>query len=358
MSYLYALQGIPAPYCHPQDTLLDFMRRQLPAQYERAHRALPLIYRRSSIAQRHSCLPDFGQEAAQLFVGPEPPSLEARMAHFWQHAPVLGLQACRAVLAASGTPATSITHLIAVSCTGLAAPGLEMLLQQGLGLPAHTQRYGVNFMGCYAAMHALRLADHIARSEPDAQVLLCCVELCTLHFQNSPEDDQLLANALFADGAAAALVSSRRPLGRSSLRMEGFFSHLSTQGAQHMAWEPSGQGFLMRLSSYVPDLLGADLEEVVRKAGMRNCPHWALHPGGLRVLQAVQQALGLSEQQMAPSLHVLRQYGNMSSASVLFVLQHLWTQLLREQAAEVPLGAMAFGPGLNTELAALTFLPH
>ncbi|PKL76464.1 MAG: naringenin-chalcone synthase, partial [Candidatus Melainabacteria bacterium HGW-Melainabacteria-1] len=261
----------------------------------------------------------------------------------------------RQCLDQAGVHPDRISHLIAVSCTGMSAPGLDLMLLRALELPVHTHRTGIHFMGCYAAMHGLKQADAICRADPKALVLVVCAELCTLHFQKDTSPDNLAASLLFADGAAAVLVAgSELPdianTGRS-LRLDGFYSEVAFAGWQEMAWDISSRGFLMRLSSYVPELLRQGLLPLVSRALNRlglnqaQVDHWAIHPGGRKILDLAAEELDLPQQALWASYQVLKRYGNMSSPTVLFVLAALQEKLQPGQRVF----AAAFGPGLTME---------
>lgn len=241
-------------------------------------------------------------------------------------------------------PLDGITHLLLVSCTGFAAPGVDLALIERLALSPRIERTTVGFMGCHAAINALRLARHTVRSEPRARVLVVSLELCTLHLQETSDLEQLLSFLIFADGCAAALVT-REPRG---LELGLSSTAIAPQAADQITWQIGGSGFDMTLSGSVPATLGALLPGEIR-AILHGTPpaqivHWAVHPGGRTVLDAVQHALGLAPDALAASRDVLRCYGNMSSATVLFVLEAM---LAGGRAG--PGCAMAFGPGLAIE---------
>jgi predicted naringenin-chalcone synthase len=253
-----------------------------------------------------------------------------------------------------------ITHLITVSCTGFCNPGPDLFLAHAFGLNPSVERYHLGFMGCYAAFPALRMADQFCRANPHAVVLVMCLELCSLHLQIKPTPDSLLANALFADGAGAVLVSARKlPEGKRGLRLEHFATRLIPDSDGDMAWTIGDRGFDMTLSSYVPRLLGLHarqlLAEVVAAspATMEEISGWAVHPGGKAILSALETQMGWSSDAglLALSHRVLRDYGNMSSATILFVLK----AALEESGLpdDAPLGALAFGPGLTVEFGLL-----
>jgi alpha-pyrone synthase len=237
-----------------------------------------------------------------------------------------------------------ITHLIVVSCTGFAAPGIDLALIERLALSPGIERTCVGFMGCYAALNALRLAGHIVRSEPDARVLVVCLELCTLHLQETSDLEQVLSFLIFADGCAAALVTGE-PRG---LELGPSHTVLATGAADQITWRIGGQGFDMNLSGSVPASIGALLPDhlpaMLHGRAREQIAHWAVHPGGRSVLDAVERALELGPQALAASRTVLRRYGNMSSATILFVLR-----AMLGSGVPGPGCALAFGPGLAIE---------
>jgi predicted naringenin-chalcone synthase len=243
-----------------------------------------------------------------------------------------------------------ITHLITVSCTGMSAPGLDLQLLEALELTKNTNRTSVNFMGCYAAIHGLKQAHAICESQENANVLLICVELCTLHFQKNTVYDNLTANAIFADGAAAALICSK-PVSKPRMELKNFYSEVCLDGKNDMAWELSSKGFLMTLSSYIPSLLGSNINELMNNALAKyklnkdSVANWAIHPGGRKILEVLSQQLELKEKDLECSYAVLKNYGNMSSPTILFVLKEMLQQGNKKGNT---IGA-AFGPGLTME---------
>ena len=243
------------------------------------------------------------------------------------------------------TRVSDVSHIVIASCTGFSAPGLDLQLVQHFGLNPSIERTIVGFMGCYAAINALKLARHIVRSDPKAKVLVVCIELCTLHFQETDELDQILMFLLFADGCAAALISAE-PVG---LALDSFYSTVIPGTADLMSWHIRDSGFDMVLSGDVPRniyrALRADQERVLDGASPNEIGMWAVHPGGRTVLDAAEAALVLGPDALGHSRGVLRQFGNMSSATVLFVLK-----LFLDEGRTKERGcAMSFGPGLTAE---------
>jgi predicted naringenin-chalcone synthase len=271
------------------------------------------------------------------------PSTARRMQAYEAYAPSLAVQAVEALRL--GARLKDITHVIVTSCTGLAAPGIDLLLVQRLGLNPSVERTVVGFMGCYAAMNALKLSRHIVRSEPLAKVLVVSIELCSLHLQETDDLEQVLSFLVFGDGCAAAIVSAE-PQG---LCLDAFKALLLPEAGDQITWHIRDQGFDMFLSGKVPSSVGRALRssrsEVLAGAACRDIDLWAVHPGGRSVLDAVQSALELDDASLAASREVLRRNGNMSSATILFVLK-----ALMETATPRMRGCgMAFGPGLTAE---------
>ena len=284
---------------------------------------------------------------------------------YTDRSPALFLAAARTALdAVPDLDADDVTHVITVSCTGFFAPGPDYAIVRDLGLAPSTQRYHLGFMGCYGAFPALRAARSFCVAEPDAVVLVVCVELCSLHLASSDDPDTIVASSVFADGAAAAVVTARpAPAGEAVLDLDAFETVLTPVGEKDMAWTIGDHGFEMVLSRYVPHIIeehivGALAPLVARVPGLSEHPYgaiprWAIHPGGRSILDKVQGVLGLSDAQLDPSRETLRTFGNMSSATILFVLRHiLHDQDPGEQGEQVC--AMAFGPGLTVETALLT----
>jgi predicted naringenin-chalcone synthase len=244
-----------------------------------------------------------------------------------------------------------ITHLITVSCTGLSAPGLDLHLVKALSMKPTVFRTSINFMGCYAAIHGLKIAKMICDSTPNANVVLVCTELCTIHFQQSYSPDNAASSLLFADGSAALLVSNCMHTSEA-LSLDGFYSYIAEKGAPDMAWQLSSNGFLMTLSGYIPQLIGEDISALVNNAldhhriSKNDISHWCIHPGGKRILDVIGQKLQLTETDLSYSRDVLSRFGNMSSPTVLFVLKEMMYQ---KGAGPKRILGMAFGPGLTME---------
>ena len=330
-------------------------------------RRLRAVFDASAIDTRHTVLGELGGATGPG--GPVhydartstvlTPSTGVRNAAYAREAPALFLAAAKEALSGSDLVPDDVTHVVTVSCTGFFAPGPDYLLVRQLGLPVTTQRFHLGFMGCYGAFPALRLAHAVCRADPEAVVLVVCAELCSLHLHVADDVDTVLSSSLFADGAAAAVVTGRAPAsGTSTVTLDALGTTLSDDGEEDMAWTIGDQGFDMVLSRHVPRILGSSLPAAVPALlGLvrpDEVDRWAVHPGGRSVLDHVQTALGLTDEDLAPSRDVLRRYGNMSSPTVLFVL----AELLRQPVtATERIAALAFGPGLTVESALLTRRP-
>ncbi len=314
----------------------------------------------SAIETRHTVIEEFGDRtgpADPAFLDRESgailvPGTGARNdAYVRASRPLIVDAARKALAAAPDLDPRDVTHVVTVSCTGFSAPGPDYVLVRELGLRPSTQRYHLGFLGCYGAFPALRAAEQFCRADPDAVVLVVSVELCSLHVHLDDDPDTIVAASVFADGAAAAVVTARpAPSGVPVLDLDAFETKVIPEGETAMAWSIGDRGFDMVLSSYVPRIVeqhvGDALEPLLERdpeirgalaAGLAPAEaidRWAVHPGGRSILDRVQTALGLSDEQVDDSRSVLRDYGNMSSATVLFVLRRLLHPAGREAEAE------------------------
>jgi predicted naringenin-chalcone synthase len=328
---------------------------------ERDRRLVRMLYRSSGIETRHSVIPDWGEN----FFTPtgegayRQPGTAERNEIYRREGTRLALELGRKLLAVACefSPA-EISHLVTASCTGFFNPGIDYFLCQELGLAPGAQRFHLGFMGCYAAFPALNMAVQFCRANPDAVVMVMCLELCSLHLQINGNEDTILANSLFSDGAGAMLVSARAPRpGQMAFRVEDFDSALIPSGRAAMAWSIGDIGFDISLSSYVPKIIGAGIEDLLQPLLTRHAltrkdiRYWAVHPGGKTIIDKVAKSLELSAEQVQPSRTVLRRFGNMSSATILFVLKETLAQAAAANHGKVC--AMAFGPRLTVEMALL-----
>lgn len=347
---------------YPQATAGEVMRAWIGGD-RRTDRLLQRVYRHSGIDRRHSVVEDFlgavpdapaSRRGGGFYVddagGFRDPGTAERNDRYREEAGPLFVEVARRALdGAAGFDAADVTHVVTVSCTGFYAPGPDLEVVRELGLKPGTERYHLGFMGCYAAFPALRMAQAFCRADPDAVVLIAAVELCTLHLQPSRDVDAIVSASVFADGAAGALVSARPPRG-PALTLERFADALAPEGASDMAWTLGDHGFEMVLSSYVPAIVGekagAALGPLLDGSGVGRADvrRWAIHPGGRAILDRVEGGLELPERALDASRRILARYGNMSSATVLFVLAEM---LATPAEPGEPIVAMAFGPGLT-----------
>lgn len=314
--------------------------------------------------------PDFFDSSTGRILSP---STKTRNDLFVREATPLFVETARRALeSADGIRPEDVTHVITVSCTGFFNPGPDYRIVRELGLRPAVQRYHLGFMGCYAAFPALRAAKLFCEADPTAVVLVAIVELCTLHVRSSNDPDTILGASLFADGAAAAVVTARDlPLTRPALSLDTFETTLTPVGEETMAWNIGDHGFEMVLGSYVPHIIddhitGALEPLLAGDAALAGRPHaeiehWAIHPGGRSIVDKVVTRLGLSETQALPARETLREFGNMSSATVMFVFERILGLPRVGNGADdggrpgsERVCAMAFGPGLTVETALLT----
>jgi alpha-pyrone synthase len=292
-----------------------------------------------SIEGKRTFIPDF----RQWMQGQIPTS--RRMAVFSNISAEVGTKVGENILRNSGFMATDITHLITISCTGMVAPGLECMLIDRLGLSHDIQRFSVNFMGCYAAFHGLRLGHLLVKENPAAKVLMIAVELSGLHFNQDDSADSLLGTYLFNDGAAGCVLCEEADLDRPYLETISFHSALWPEGKEEMGWKVGDYGFELRLSNRVPVFLKKKVREEMVKLN-HSFDYYAIHPGGKNILKAFSQAMQLEDEVLEDSYRVLKKFGNMSSATIMFVLKEL---LNREGLQSGDVFAAAFGPGLTME---------
>jgi len=355
MSRIISIGTALPPYRHRQHEILAFMLNAYQPEAE-DRRKISMLYERSGIETRYAVIPDYSVPISERVFYPktldmEPfPGLDQRMELYNTHATKLSIEAINNCLK-HHLDAQDITCLITVSCTGMSAPGLDISIMQQLQLPNSIQRSSVNFMGCYAAIHALKMADNICKADASAKVMIVCTELCTIHFQKTCEMDSIASGLLFADGAAAALVTGNN-LSNEGVGIDNFYSEVALNGQDDMAWNLSEKGFLMRLSSYIPQLLQAGITPLLQnalKAGglsRKDITRWAIHPGGRKILENIQKELNLTGNDLKVSFDVLREYGNMSSPTILFVLKNMMEDL---NGHDEKIFAAAFGPGLTME---------
>lgn len=374
--HLRGLSTVVPPTVLPQPAVRDVFAAQ-PGLNRLAQRIITTSFDVSGIERRYTVLEEltfdqrgddpvfFDRTTGDLLM----PGTKARNDIYAVEATKLCLEAGRAAIASTpGIEASDITHVVTVSCTGFYAPGPDYMLVRDLGLGPAVQRYHLGFMGCYASIPALRTATQFCEADPDAVVLVVSVELCTLHLRSSNDPDTIVASSLFADGAGAGIVTAR-PLepGERALSLDRFETRITPVGEGDMAWKIGDHGFEMVLSNAVPSIIDDHItgaleplfapdehlaEALATDAASEHVAHWAIHPGGRSILDKVEARLGLTEQQLVPARATLRDFGNMSSVTVLFVLRNILDAA--DSADGDRVAAMAFGPGLTVESALLT----
>ncbi len=349
--------AVPA-FRHKQNDILDFMQK-IYAMDDVGRRKLKFLYHQSAIDTRYSVLPDYSLSANEWEFYPasenlEPfPNLELRMKWYNKTAPSLSLNAIEKCIHPKINK-DEISHLITVSCTGMSAPGLDLQIMEMMDLPINIFRTSVNFMGCYAAIHALKLADAFCKNDKKAKVVIVCTELCTLHFQKDTTADNIASGLLFGDGSAAILVTHNEDR-LEGLMIKNFYSEVGFNGKEDMSWELSSSGFLMKLSGYVPDLIEKGfnglLKNALQNADMNeeDISHWCIHPGGKRILSSIEKSTSISTEDLQYSYRVLNDFGNMSSPTILFVLKEIMNSLEKDKGEMINIFGAAFGPGLTME---------
>lgn len=311
---------------------------------------LEALYRRTRIRRRCAVLPpEFFTKTGELDRGP---TTKERMERYAEEAAPLALEAARQALIEADLDARKITHVITVSCTGFRAPGFDIALIKDLALSRRVARTHVGFMGCHGALNGLRIARALAESGADVRILLCAVELCSLHFFYGWDPEKVVANGIFSDGAAALVMGRNRLNFRDTWQMTASGAFLFPDSEEAMSWQIGDHGFEMTLSPRVPELIAENLRPWVsdwlreNSLTLEAIHSWAVHPGGPRILDAVESALGLTRLQTAASREILSEYGNMSSPTLLFILERL-----RREKAPRPSVAIGLGPGLQAEAA-------
>jgi predicted naringenin-chalcone synthase len=349
----FAIEGLGTalPECSLSQERAAALTSLVSGHTEDQARRLAVLYRHTGIHKRHVTLLD-RSGTPPVVLEANGPSTDWRMRRYDEQARPLAREASRRALADAGDSSRELTHLVTISCTGFAAPGFDLALIKDLDLRPSVTRTHLGFMGCHGALNGLRVAQAFVGSDRSARVLLCAVELCSLHFQYGWQADLAVANALFADGAAAvvgARGSDDRP---EAWRLLANGSCLLPDTEDAMSWHIGDHGFLMTLSPNVSPLIKEHLRGWLEswldsyRLTLAQVGCWAVHPGGPRILDAVEEALGLDRCALADARAVLADYGNMSSPTVLFILDRL-----RQRRAPRPCVALAFGPGLAIEAA-------
>ena len=354
--------GTAVPECRIAQTTAYAATQQLCCDSDQQRRVMELIYQGAGVQERGTVLLSKGEDAldqADTFFRPRAdpedrgPTTQDRMEKFEEHALTLALKSTEAALAQADQDVAEITHLVTVSCSGFHAPGFDIGLIQKLGLSPDVARTHIGFMGCHGSFNALRVAQAYVAADPKAVVLVCSVELCSLHHHYGWSTEKVIANALFADGSAAVVcrhAAAGESPAHTKFQLIRHGSHLLPKTTGAMSWRIGDHGFEMTLSQKVPALIEANLhgwmQQFLARENLQieDVRGWAIHPGGPRILDACQMALSLSSDAVAPAREVLARYGNMSSATVLFLLNQL-----KQQPLTGPVVAVGFGPGLTIE---------
>ena len=358
MSYITSIGTANPPHKFSQQQIADFMIKAMDLSENEA-KQLNILYRASGIETRYSILEDYGNHKPFSFYSNENnfepfPSTKDRLDVFRKSSIEVSQQAAQNCL--QDLPHISpsdITHLIVVSCTGMYAPGLDIELVHALKLNSTVKRTSINFMGCYAAFNAMRVADSFCSKDTNAKILIVCTELCSIHFQKENTDDNKLANALFADGSAALMMESK-PGRNISLKIGNSFCDLASNGEKEMAWAIGDLGFEMKLSTYVPEAIKDGIKKLtnsllsINKRALPDISFFAIHPGGKKILEAIESELGLTKSDNKFSYRVMKRYGNMSSPTVLFVLKEIISTPSASDRNKKIL-SFGFGPGLTLE---------
>jgi len=365
MSFAIRGMGTAVPPTIMTQVEAEIVARELCCRTPEQSTWLPTMYRQTGIEKRYVVM---GEQALRDVLNhtsysesvflprytedDRGPTTGQRMAMYVAEAGPLALRAAAAALEQSGLKRGDITHLVTVSCTGFHAPGVDYQLITGLGLAPTTQRTHVGYMGCHGALNGLRVARSYAESVPDCRLLLCAVELCSLHYHYGWDPQKIIANAIFADGAAAVVGSNGAAAPSDDWQLRASGSCLFPDSADAMTWTIGDHGFEMTLSKKVPNLIAQNLrpwfEGWLRDNDLAidRVASWAIHPGGPKIVGAVGEALGLPRSAFVVPDAVFAACGNMSSPTVLFILDEL-----RRRQAPRPCVALAFGPGLTAEAA-------
>jgi predicted naringenin-chalcone synthase len=366
-TYIHNIATAVPEQSYDQEFLRDRMKEYI-SDKEIKQRIIHRIYSRSGINKRHTVIHDFNANGDPRFFFKQDgtmrtPSTGQRNELYAQKAKNLFVETADRVLnQTTSVDARDITHVITVSCTGFFAPepGFEIIKQ--LGLSTSTQRYHLGFMGCFAAFPAMKMAKAFCESQPEANVLVVCLELCSIHLQASDTNDHLISASVFSDGAAGMIINNQPPNPATGYQMEQFSTTIAENSEEDMAWTIGDTGFEMVLSSYVPAIIESNLKDSINPLlddytlTPDDINHWAVHPGGRAILDKVKQSYNLQEKQLASPRNILANYGNMSSATILFVLADLAERSPASDPESVL--AMAFGPGLTIESGLLTKVPN
>lgn len=357
-AHILSLSSVTPKAAFAQKNIAEVFNQLLQLQTQDSRR-LNIIFKNSKIEKRHCIIAD---SEAHFFKGglfgndfpTKVPCTSLRNQIYREEAPKLATRAAKEALSQWGQNPDKITHVISVSCTGMYAPGIEFSLIKNLNLNPSVQRLGINFMGCFGAFKGLAIAKALAMETKNARVLLVCTELCSLHFQADISIETFIANALFADGAAAAIVGCDVQENENSLfEIQKNISHALPNSEDQMAWEIANSGMLMKLSTKVPEIIGQHITgfatSLLKNIAFSDCT-WAIHPGGKAIVETIEKKCALTKDQTQHSWEILKNYGNMSSATFLFILD----KISKEKQMQKHVIGLGFGPGLSMEGILLT----
>lgn len=357
-AYIHNIATVVPEQSYEQTFLRDRMKEYI-TDREATKRIIHRIYSKSGIEKRHSVIHDFNSNGdARFFFEKDGsmnmPSTGSRNQVYAEKAKQLFADTARKTVDEHPSFENSdITHVITASCTGFFAPepGFEIIKQ--LELSPAIERYHLGFMGCFAAFPAMKMAKSFCEADPDANVLVVCLELCSIHLQASETTDSLISASVFADGAAGMLINNKKPENGPGYELKQFSTSIAEESEKDMAWTIGDTGFDMVLSTYVPEIIESNMDEAIQplfddyRLTREQILHWAIHPGGRAILDKVQNSFELGDEQLISSRRILANYGNMSSATILFVLADLLQSSSKNDSESVL--AMAFGPGLTIE---------
>lgn len=353
-SYILSLSTAVPPHHFSQEELSQKFIHHFNYQTEKKE-LIQKIYKNSAIRKRHSVLDDFNSPHKEWkFWGadyPEQiPGMSARNSRYKETAPQLAEEAARSAILQWGRDPSAITHVISISCTGVIAPGIEYLLMNKLGLPSTVNRLGINFMGCFGAFKGLSVANAFAKENPKSRILVVCIELCSLHMQADGDYDTIMGNCLFADGCSAVIIGAEPlPSEKALWEIVRIHSQGISNTVEKMSWEAGDQGFFLRLSAQVPVILGRHIKAFVKALLQDEIPlehcDFVIHPGGKSILQTIEKTLSLQSDQTTASWETLANYGNVSSATILFIL----AELSKQKTVRPWSIGLGFGPGLSAE---------
>lgn len=362
MSYILNIStAVPEFQIGKEDLTRFYLQAFNPDETNHFVKKLNLLNSKTKINSRYSCIPDYKGNEYELYTnGNFKQSVEKRMELYKEKIMPLASKAIDKLMIQTNIQLCDFTHLITVSCTGLMAPGLEFLIAEKYGLE-HTEKSSVNFLGCYAALKALKQAHYIAQSNPNACILIVSAELCSLHFYPSDVNEDIIANLLFADGAAAVIVCGNKNehvKNKVVLQIDHIGSASVPKTLGLMKWDITSTAFRMHLSAKVVVAIKENIHDVVANFlgnEISEIDYWAIHPGGVKIVEAVQESLKLNDSNVADSMSIMQQYGNMSSPTILFILNSIFNKIkYAEQTENKKIFSCAFGPGLNIEMVSLS----